>query len=220
MTFRMQSQTNPKFKDVALKLGNVSFGKRNIGLFKNFGDSIRPETINSPIEKLIGTIAPDLFENRILVIDYPHKRLCVVDELPRKMKKATFQDMKIQEGRIKIPFSVGDSTYDVMFDTGSSIFDMMTDAENLKKCTLPNTPISDSLKISSWGNFFYVYSMPFNKPFRFGKKSFLNAKVYFSKGADELNFNREEKILGITGNALFLNNTVIIDYKRKKFGVL
>ena len=97
---------------------------------------------------------------------------------------------------------------------------MITDSENAKKCFLPNTPISDSLKISSWGNFFYVYGKPFNRTFKFGKKTFANAKVYFSKDENMETFHREEKIIGITGNALFLNNMVIIDYKRKKFGVL
>jgi len=122
LKFRMQSQTNYKFKNLGLKLGNVSFGNRNIGHFKNFGDSISIDSINTKSEKDIGTIAPDLFENKILIIDYPNKRICVTTELPEQFSKAQFRDYKIKGGRIKIPITINGKDEDVMFDTGSSLF--------------------------------------------------------------------------------------------------
>ncbi|MBP6385136.1 MAG: hypothetical protein KA327_00800 [Pseudarcicella sp.] len=51
LKFRIQSQTNFKFKDIDFKLGNVSFGKRNIGHFKNFGDPISIDSINTKTEQ-------------------------------------------------------------------------------------------------------------------------------------------------------------------------
>lgn len=215
----IQGQKNPLLKDVELKLDNMSFGKRNIALFKGYGDTLTIDSINTNTVKHIGTIAPDLFKDHILIIDYPNKRIALTEELPKSFNKATFQKMEVHNGRIKIPFTVADSTHNVMFDTGSSIFELITDEENLKRIAKPNSPVLDSLQISSWGQYHYVNSRAINN-LKVGSKSFPNAKVYLWKGRDYLQFNKKENIIGATGNALFLNNTIIIDYKTKRFGIL
>jgi hypothetical protein len=217
LKFRMQSQTNYKFKNLGLKLGNVSFGNRNIGHFKNFGDPISIDSINTKSEKDIGTIAPDLFENKILIIDYPNKRICVTSELPKQFSKAQFRDYKIKEGRIKIPVTINGKDEDVMFDTGSSLFALITTTEKANE--ISTKPITDSLKISSWGEYYMVYGQPIKSKIMFGQKQLNKAVVYFDSRKNNYDFYKEEEIWGITGNAYFLNNVVIINYKNKRFGV-
>jgi hypothetical protein len=217
LTFRIQSQTNYKFKNVAIKLGNVSFGKRNIGHFKNFGDDIPADSIYTNTEKYIGTIAPDLFKEQILIIDYPNKRICVVNKIPQQFSKAQFRNYKVKDGRIRIPITINGKDEDVMFDTGSSLFALMTTTE--KANSISTKPISDSLKISSWGDFYMVYGQDIKAKIMFGQKQLTQAKVYFDSQKSSYDFNSEEQIWGITGNAYFLKNVVIIDYKNKRFGV-
>ena len=103
-------------------MGQVSFGNRNIGHFKNFGDNITADSINTKTAKDIGTIAPDLFENKVLIIDYPNKRICIATVIPKQFQKAQFRPYKIKDGRIKIPITINGKDEDVMFDTGSSLF--------------------------------------------------------------------------------------------------
>lgn len=217
LKFRMQSQTNFKFKDVKLKLDNVNFGNRNIGHFTNFGDNISKDSINTKTEKYIGTIAPDLFENKILIIDYPNKRICVTSELPKQFTKAQFRKYKIKDGRIKIPITINGKDEDVMFDTGSSLFALITTTEKANK--ISSKPIVDSLRISSWGDFFMVFAQTIKSKIMFGKKELGKANVYFDDKKGNEDFYKDEEIWGITGNAYFLNNVVIIDYKNKRFGV-
>ena len=217
LKFRMQSQTNYKFKNVALKLGNVSFGIRNIGHFKNFGDNIPNDSINTSTEKNIGTIGPDLFENKILIIDYPNNRLAVATELPKQFSKVQFRQYKIKDGRIKIPITIKGKDEDVMFDTGSSLFALITTKEKANE--ISSDPITDSLKISSWGEYYMVYAQAIKSNIIFGQKLLNKANVYFDNRKQNSDFYKEEKIWGITGNAYFLDNIVIIDYKNKRFGV-
>jgi hypothetical protein len=217
LKFRVQSQTNYKFRSVALKLGNVSFGSRNIGHFKNFGDNIPEDSINTLTEKNIGTIGPDLFENKVLIIDYPNKRLAVTTELPKQFSKAHFRQYKIKDGRIKIPITIKGKDEDVMFDTGSSLFALITTKEKANE--ISGNPIVDSLKISSWGDFYMVYAQTIKSNVMFGQKQLSKANVYFDSRKGNEDFYKEEEIWGITGNAYFLNNVVIIDYKNKRFGV-
>ncbi len=217
LKFRVQSQTNYKFKGVDLKLGNVSFGSRNIGHFKNFGDDIPNDSINTLTEKSIGTIGPDLFENKILIIDYPNKRLAVTMDLPKQFSKVNFRQFEVKDGRIKIPITMNEKDENVMFDTGSSLFALITTAEKANQ--ISTKPITDSLKISSWGEYYMVYGQSIKSKIQYGKKQLNKAIVYFDNRKDNETFYKNEDIWGITGNAYFLNNIVIIDYKNKRFGV-
>jgi hypothetical protein len=54
--FTINGLKNPMFKDVNLGLGNVSFGKRDIGYFKEFGDTIPSDSIYTSTEKHIDSL--------------------------------------------------------------------------------------------------------------------------------------------------------------------
>ena len=217
LSFRIQSQTNYMFRDVLFKLGSVSFGARNIGNFKNFGDAISKDSIITNSVKHIGTIAPDLFLDKVLIIDYRNKRICVTDKVPKQYFKASFQKYKIKDGRIKIPMTINGKEEDLMFDTGSSIFSLITTKQNALK--ISENIISDSLKISSWGEYYMVYGQKITANVKFGNTVLKPTLVYYDeqKGSDK--FYKEENIWGITGNLYFLDKVVIIDYKNKLFGI-
>ena len=106
---------------------------------------------------------------------------------------------------------------DIMFDTGSSLFALITTAQKANE--ISTKPIVDSLKISTWGDVHMVYAQAIKSKVLFGQKQLNKANVYFDNKKSNEDFYKEEKIWGITGNAYFLNNVVIIDYKNKRFGV-
>ena len=64
-----------------------------------------------------------------------------------------------------------------------------------------------------------VYGQPIKSKIIFGQKRLNKAVVYFDSRKNNHNFYKEEEIWGVTGNAYFLNNVVIIDYKNRRFGV-
>lgn len=219
ITVWLQSTKNPVIKDVGLSLNNISFGRRDVALFKDYGDTLTADSLKTNTTKHIGTIGADLFNDKVLIIDYPRNRMAVVDQVFGEFMRAEFLPMKVDDGRIKIPFSIGGNTHYVMFDTGSSIFELTTDEENLKYCIKADAPIIDTIQVSSWGSLSYMYGREINN-LAVGGKSFPKAKVYESKGEDRFIFHNNEKIIGITGNSLFINNTLIIDYKNRRFGIL
>ena len=165
----------------------------------------------------VGTIGPDIFQGKVLIIDYPHKRLCVVDKLPKEFAKVSFQPFKLKNGRIKIPLRINNVQEDLLFDTGSSLFSLLTTKQ--RAMATATDVVKDSIQTSSWGKYYYVYGRSTKGNIFFGNKRLSESLVFY----DNLNtfdkFYNEENIWGITGNAYFLNNTVIIDYKNKLFGV-
>jgi hypothetical protein len=209
------------FQHINLYLDKVQFRDIPVGHYADFGDSISMESAKTVTPKHIGTIAPDLFQGKILVIDYPNQRLCVLDSMPTVFqKKPDFVPFKIRNGRIKIPFLIGLIEKDLLFDTGSSLFPVFTSKENSHFFTEPTSPIVDSIIGNQWKQTIRLNGQKITKDIKFGKHKMKRSMVYSLDDKGQKQFEDEENIIGITGNVYFLNGLVIIDYKNKKFGVL
>lgn len=215
--FYIEGQKNGMLVGVNLRLGKVDFGPRDLGFFKNFGDSPTAKNLATKDAVNVGTIAPDLFQNRVLIIDYPHQRLCVTDKVPARYAGAAFQPFKLRKGRIKIPLQLAGKTEDLLFDTGSSLFALLTTRQ--RALATSAGPVRDSIMTSSWGERYYVYGRQAKGAVYFGKKQLANTLIYADNRQKFDEFYAQESIWGITGNAYFLRNTVIIDYQNHVFGV-
>ena len=166
--FYAQNQKNPELVGVRLKLGKVDFGPRDLGYFRNFGDSLTAKTLATKAAVHVGTLAPDLFQHRVLIIDYPHQRLCVVDKVPAAYARAAFQPFKLKDGRIKIPLRINGQLEDLLFDTGSSLFALLTTRPRAE--AVAAGPVADSVQTTSWGERYYVYGRRPKEAIYFGDK--------------------------------------------------
>ncbi|ALM06405.1 hypothetical protein SB49_00185 [Sediminicola sp. YIK13] len=216
-TFTINGEKNVKFAEMKLKMGQVEFENINIGLYAGYGNPLTADSIKTKNSKHIGTIAPDLFQDKILIIDYPNKRICLYEELPNEYSNLDFQDMLLENGRIMLPFNIDDKDEMLMFDTGSSIFSLLTVKNNAK--LISDGKIADSLIVNSWGNALPVYGSKLTIDVKFGSRSLPTELVYFLDNPQfEAGF-KQMGIWGITGNAYFSSNTIIIDYRNKKIAV-
>jgi len=215
--FWINSVKNPMFGNVNLQLGKFVFKDISVGLYSDYGDDIRLDSINSKTEIPIGTIASDLFQNKILIIDYKSNRLAVADTLPSEYQSASFEDCIIKDGRIKIPLQINGKTEYLLFDTGSSIFSLSTTKHNALE--IGGNKITDSLTIPSWGKQIPFYGLKTIIPIKFGNKDLGSSNVYYTEEESFEYLYQSENIWGLTGNAFFLNDVVIIDYKNNRFGV-
>ncbi len=190
-------------------------------VYKNFGTEIPEDSIETTLPKLIGTISADVCRNKFLIIDYPLNRLCFADSIDDELlNKFELVDFKMESGRIKIPFKMGNDVYFLMYDTGSSIFPILTDSTYWEKYADLTSNDIDTLNISSWGTWYDVYGAPLKTPVFIGERQLENKRIYLNPRKDFAEFFRREQVLGITGNAYFLNETVIIDFKHTRFGIL
>ena len=216
-TFFIQSKENVKLNDVDLYLGTIAFNIIDVGLFDKYGKKISKRSINSKKEHHIGTIAPDLFQDKILIIDYKQQRLAVAETLPVEYTDAAFEKFEIKNGRIKIPFAINEKEELLMFDTGSSIFSLVTTKENALK--VGSADVEKTMTVSSWGEKVTFYGLKTVIPIYFGKKELVNSLVYYNDKGTFDYFFESENIWGLTGNAYFLENIIIINYKDNLFGI-
>ena len=142
------------------------------------------------------------------------------DKLPKQFKKANFVTAVIRKGRIKIPILIGDSIQYVMFDTGNCLGDLLLDKETIKKFTNQNEPTENYLDGKSWGQTITFYTKNLSNSVFFNNRNLNIKNAIFSNQDSDVQFNQEEKIIGLIGPILFSKNIIIIDYKNSKFGVL
>lgn len=206
--------------NVNLKLDDVLFAKTNLVYVPNFGDPILKDSIHTQTQKLVGTIAVDLFQNKILVLDFKNNRLCTYTALPKAYSKAVFENIIIRKGRIKLPLTIGDKIVYVMFDTGSCIGDLLLDKETIHQVADMATPKEEFLNGNTWGENVAYFSKKVKHPIYFNKIKLDIKDAQFSDLDRDVQFDKEEKIIGTLGPVLFSNNIVIIDYINNRFGVL
>jgi len=206
--------------NIDLTLDKTLFPKSKIAYVEDFGDPISNDSINTPSQKLIGTIGVDLFQNKILVLDFKNNRLRTYTKLPKKYQKAVFENAIIRKGRIKLPLKIGTETFYVMFDTGSCIGDLLLDKETINQVADIATPKEEFLNGNTWGENVAYFSKKINLPIFFNKVKLDIKEAQFSDLDRDVQFDKEEKIIGTLGPVLFSKNIVIIDYINNKFGVL
>jgi len=220
-THWLQSQKVGAFKDISFKLDTVLFQNQELVHFEGYGDELTIDSIETKTIKHIGTIGPNLFQNKYLVIDFPNHRMVVLDSLSVDyIKRANFVDAKLDDGRIKVPVTINDRTEYFMFDTGSSLFPLVVSKKSIQNISIANKAV-DTLNISTWGEYYDVHGYNMTSKISIGdsKVNTDNFKVYDSKKEFD-QFYENEGIMGIMGNSFFLEKKIIIDYKNKRFGII
>jgi len=215
---RIQNVQYGSFKDITIHLDNTPFRLKELMYFEGFGEPLKADAVNSPTEKHIGTLGASFFKNRILLIDYPNQKLIVVDSLDSETEKRfNFLKCRIEKGRVKIPLTIDNKTYWAMFDTGSSVFPLVTTKKYFRKLT--DAAITDTLAVSSWGKSYPAIGRKTKKPIKVGSAIVSDQPMVYLM-PNFRRFFKEEKMIGLTGNALFLENVVAVDFKNGKFGIL
>lgn len=207
----------PVYKSIDLSLGNVRFKKVSIGKYSDFGYKQVLDSIDFSRPITIGTIAPDLFKDKFLIIDYPNNRIACASKLPAQFKEVNFTSIKNENGRIFVPVEINGKVEYLLFDTGIAMFPLLTSQKNA--LAIAQSAIQDSIDVTTWGKNYFVFGNKINKTLKLGNKELPNDIVYYDKTEQFDWWFERDKFWGIIGNSYFKNNILIIDYKSGKLGV-
>ena len=208
---RMHTQI--AFRDLTLFFGTTKATTRYCSVMQNQGVQLAASSLTDNLPIHLGTIGADIFQNKILVIDYPNQRFAICDTLPSSLQ-ATFTKITLDElGRVLLPLRLNEKNYKVMFDNGSSMFPLMMSDDKINDFSTAAS--TDTITTSSWGTIHNVIGRPLNQEFQLAGHTFSNIIVY----ADYRQDSRTDTYDAIAGNALFWNKTVVIDFKNQRFGV-
>ena len=215
----IEDEKQGELKNVELSLDSFKITLAMLPYYKSYGNRLPADSVKSISIKHIGTIGADVVQNKILIIDYPNKRIAILDSLNSEQhNKFDFVGCKMTGGRFIIPLTVNGKIQWYMFDTGASLFPIITDETNWKSFCDISKP--DTIKIASWGTFYTVFGAKTNKDIYFNKTKLPQTTAYMMTLKDYLEMFKQEKISGTTGNAYFLNNVIALDFKNAKFGIM
>jgi hypothetical protein len=183
----------------------------------NYGTLLTRDSFRT--QQKVGTLGSDFFQNKYLVIDYPGQRIAIADTLTADvLQNFSLIEARIQNNRLQVPLVIEGTTYWFLFDTGASIFPLQTHKSLWDSLRL-QTPV-DSFKVPSFGKMVNVYSAPMKYSTRLGDLELPRDLAYYVEAPEISEYFKSIGLSGLTGNAYFLSNTVLIDYKHKRFGVL
>lgn len=199
------------FEDLVINFGDYTASNNTAYIYGNFGEKVQIQNPKDTIH--LGTIGSDIFKDKVLIIDYPKKLFAICDNVP-EVYNSNLVDIELDEyGRVILPMKIKDRNYRIMFDNGSSIFPLITKAGNISNFSTSKD--IDTIQISSWGKIHGVTGKLITDTFQLAGQNFNNVKVY----ANHSGLGMDDDTDGMTGNALFWDRTIIIDFKNKKFGV-
>lgn len=186
-------------------IGRCGVSESTCCFFEDFGTEMTKDSLCTSTIKHIGTIAADLFEGKILIIDYKNQRLCGIESLPSDWEqRVEFVDIEYvkESNLVFLPLQIGDITYRVMFDTGSSIFPLLSSLSKIARISNPDRCV-DSLTVLSWGKPVDVYGYIPDVKIMLGKEELDNSlPVYGSDMLNDKNLDRSG-YWGLTGNRYF-----------------
>ncbi|WP_282126591.1 hypothetical protein [Marinifilum flexuosum] len=218
---KVQTHECPHINDLNVKIGGVFDCNVNAACFQGYGVKVPVDSLSTEVEILIGSIGVDALKNKILIIDYPNNRMSIANPSAVDVSEYSFipyQFLKENEdNRLLLPFSANGQDFRVMFDTGASMFQLSAPEKNAKM--ICDSQAVDSLLINSWGEKKKIIGLESNVELRFGEKVLPQLKVYYDPSNKYDFFYESNNIFGLTGNALFLNNVIMIDYQNKRFGI-
>lgn len=205
-------------RGLSFDLGTTRISR--LQLVANYGDAIPVDSLHTPSDKLVGTIGGDFLRGKALVIDYPRRRMCLLDSVDAYWRARTsFVASRVQHNRLHIPLTINGHIYWALFDTGASLFPVSTDEATWRTLVGSALP-TDTLAVNSWGTKVPFYGASLRRNVYLGAVKLPKAKAWFSRDQRHMDFNKAENVAALTGNALFVNNVVVLDFQHSRFGVV
>ncbi|WP_293944758.1 MULTISPECIES: aspartyl protease family protein [unclassified Sphingobacterium] len=205
-------------KGIDMLAGNFKIEK--ITYMENYGKAIPKDSLFTKTPKHIGSLGADAFVDKILIIDFPSKKMCVLDTLKGHWKsRTTFVQAQSKRGRLHVPLKINQETHWFLFDTGASLFPINTNKKLWTEIVQENTK-ADTLITSSWGENINFYGKMTAKNIYLGDKKLEKNYAWYSENKRLMEFNTAENIDGLIGNAYFFNEIIILDFKNNRFGIV
>jgi hypothetical protein len=208
----------PWFFGISLGLGPVVFDDADIWVMTDYGAVLTADEIDANEEIHIGSIGLIIAWNKILILDFPNQRFSITEQMPREYQSLPAVDCEIRDfdepygGHVFFSFDINGKKELVVFDTGSSIFSLLTTKE--KALSIASPDVADIITIPAFGKEIAMHGHEIVKDVYFEGKNLKGELVYYDiSGSSDGNFT--EGAWGITGNRLFLENVVILDYPNK-----
>lgn len=174
---------------------------------------------------VIGTLGLGFFAHRVLVLDYPGRRLMVLgkDEvLPANLEaQATFVAAVARNGKLYVPINIGGIIENgFFFDTGTAL-PLVTSPEEWRRLTGRRGDELSNERLSgpSWDIILSMVGAPMRQAVAIGPARRQRPVIWFTPD-ERVSFSVWPATKGLIGNELFKDGfVVVVDLPRGRFGI-
>lgn len=213
-------EVDGKLQNFSFKAGDMSILAKEI-MVKQFDSTAIDWAKKNSIE-IIGTIGTDLIDNQVAIIDYPHTKLSILQQIPEKLKSlVVLADLIYANRSVLFPAKVNGKATMLYFDTGSSMFELLTNQETATQLAKPDAKLAQ-YTVSSWNKALTANSLETNGHVELANTLVPLQVATYMEGVSDTQVARMLKmgIGGMTGNKLLLDYILILDTKNRKFGLV
>ncbi len=171
-------------------------------------------------QPLLGSVGGDLVREHILVLDFPNQRLALLEALPPTWEaQIAWAPLRLTEhGHVVLQIEVDGARRWAMFDSGSSLFHLLTDPLQWQQLTTGE--VTERFPIAAWGQAKEVCGGPARRAFSLGGQPLSVPVVHYLEGEDERRFLEAHDLIGLLGNAPFLQVGLVLDFPQRRAGML
>jgi hypothetical protein len=217
---KLLTDSTATLKNFVFDVGNIPVAATEI-MVKQFSSP----KINWSEKKgmdIIGTIGADLIDGRVILIDYPQRKITIGPNIPPGLKPDIELSDFVYAGKsVLLPAVIKGKQTVLFFDTGSSAYELLTDKKTFESLSV-STATSLQYKVNSWDRVLTAHTNASKDSVRISVQNIPINSVTYIEGASSAQVEQMMKmgIGGMTGNKLFINYRLLLDTKNKKFGVL
>lgn len=212
----LKADTAQPITELTLQLGGQPIVLRKPKIIKQ-GDG--GET-SSTAPLIIGTFGTDLLSQHVVQLDFPNKKLTMVDTVPALIsKQVVWSTLLYERGNILLPARVRGTATLLYWDTGSSSFGLLTDQATWSGMAAVGA-VPARYTVQSWGKLLTAHTVATPDSIQLGKRTLPIGYVSYIEGASDSQINRMMAlgIGGMTGNQLFLQSTLVLDTRNRRYG--
>ncbi|OUJ76196.1 hypothetical protein [Hymenobacter crusticola] len=217
-TQRSLTTQHDTIRDLAFTLGQGRVQARRI-LVRPLGMSQLPA---DSIPFVVGTLGTDVLADQVLVLDYPRQRFTLLQQVPAALtRQATFVPLDFANRRVLVQASLREQPQQFLFDSGSSAFSLLTSRGTWEKLAQP-AATEQVAKVNSWGKILVAHTVASEAALQFATKRMPLRTVTYIEGTTLMQqaLTRFSGLTGMLGNAPFDGQTIILDARGSRFGVL
>jgi hypothetical protein len=177
--------------------------------------------------KTAGTLGLDLLQGKVVVLDFPRQRFCVVQhgDMPSEiLERTAFVPAEVRDNKLFVLIRAGgEELKDIFFDTGASSFPLVVDLDLWQRLTGKKgyDDATSIVNISSWGKTVPMVGAEMQGALELGKVRMDRAMVYYWGDQPRFFDQWPFPAAGLMGNALFIDEVVVIDLGQPtRFGIL
>lgn len=177
---------------------------------------------------LDGTLGLEAIKGRMLLIDYPEQRLCLLepDQLPPPLeRRIEWITADMRNNHFFVDLAINDEAIGrVFFDTGASLFPLSVDHGTWTLLTgrTGEEPENRRLTVNSWGEPVTYVGAPATGALRIGSIRLERPIVYYSPAQPEYYARWSYPVTGFIGNAPFFDRVIVLDARQAspRFGIV